>query len=165
MAANRVLYAIHVLLFPLYPIQLILMFVLWPILAIISFGLILQLLDLVLMVLICPLIGASWLCNRIEVLRNPIGFVGIPWAIMAYVLACWTPSNPAEPDGRIIKIILTCCWPFCWEFHQFSRGRMAIWSDEANALRVALDPISGVACHKPVLDRLEELALSEPVEP
>jgi len=139
--ANRILYVILTLLaWIVVPTQFITTLVL-GILVSLSFGLLLLPISLVWIVLIFPLIGTSWLCNRIEVLRNPIGLVGIPWAVVAIIYACLMPSM-GELENRASKLMLAESWPFCWEYWQFWGGRLDIRSSEAAALRAVLNRVS-----------------------
>jgi hypothetical protein len=138
---NRILdVIITVLAFVIVPVQFVTTFIL-GILVTCSFGLLLLPLSFVWIILIAPLIGASWLCSRIEVLRNPIGLLGIPWAVVALTYACLVPSM-GEFESRAHKLMLVESWPFCWEYWQFGGGRLELWSPEGKTLNMVLDRIS-----------------------
>lgn len=143
------------------PIQLVTTFLL-GILAICTFGLLLLPLSLVWIALVFPLIGASWLCKQIPILRNPLGLIGIPWAIVAHTYACMMPSM-GEVESRASKLMLTWSWPFTWECWQFQTGRLDIWSREASFLREILERISR---KNPVMQRtVDRLSLHEELDP
>jgi len=141
MTANRILHAIlDVLALVILPVQVVSTFVL-GILVRCTLGFLLLPLSLVWILLVLPLVVSSWLCSRIEVLRNPIGLIGIPWVIVADTYACLMPSM-GELESRASKLMLTWCWPFSWECWRFQTGRLDYWSSEASILREILDRIS-----------------------
>ena len=141
MIANRILDLIlTILAWVVVPIQLVTTLVL-GILVSCSFGLLLLPLSLIWAVLIFPLIGASWLCSKFEVLRNPVGFVGIPWAVVAHTYSCLIPSM-GEFESRAHKLMLAEAWPFCWEYWRFGNGRLDIGLPEGQVLRTVLERIS-----------------------
>jgi len=160
--ANRILDVIlTVLAWIVLPLQIVTTFVL-GLLASVSFGLLLLPISLVWMVLILPMVGASWLCGRIEQLRNPIGLLGIPLAAVAHTYACLVPSM-GEFERRAAKLMLTGCWPFSWEFWQFQAGNLDIDSADAESLREVLlrgsrnDPLK-----QRTIDRMQR---REPLDP
>jgi hypothetical protein len=133
MMSQRVLDVIlTVLAWIVLPVQLVTTLVL-GIFVSISFGVLLVPISTIWMLLILPLLGASWLCSRIEVLRNPIGLVGIPWAVVANTYASLMPSM-GELESRAAKLMLTESWPFCWEFWRFQTGRLDVASIESRPL-------------------------------
>ncbi len=161
--ANRVLHVI-LLIFSvvIVPITLLIQLVI-VILDFCSFGLVLFAVNLVWLSLFFPLVGLSYLCHRIVILRNAVGLVAMPLAGTAYSFACCVPGM-GEPESRIANMMLSESWPFCWEFWQFRRGQMWILSDEAANLRVVLDRISDngkIVNYQRVIDKL---ACSEPLD-
>lgn len=141
MMAQKVLDMILTLLaWIVVPIQVVTTFVL-GILVSISFGLLLLPISAIWMLLLFPLVGASWLCSRIEGLRNPIGLAGIPWAVVANTYASLMPSM-GEVESRAAKLMLTESWPFSWEFWQFQTGRLDIASIDAGHLSEVLERVS-----------------------
>ena len=123
MLTNRVLNAILTLLAPiLAPLQLVTTLVLG--LAVeLTFGLLLLPITLVWVAFYMPLLGLSWICNRASVLRNVIGFVLIPWAVVAYAFVGLMPSM-GELESRALKLMLCNSWPFTWELAQFSARKL-----------------------------------------
>jgi hypothetical protein len=160
--ANRILdFIITGLTWVVVPIQLVTTLVL-GVLVTCSFGLLLMPLSLVWIILAFPLVGASWFCSRIELLRNPVGFLGIPWAVVAHTYSCLVPSM-GEFESRADKLLLTEAWPFCWEYWQFGRGRLDMWSPEGEPLRAILERISRKdAVKQRTVDRLSR---HEPLDP
>lgn len=106
-----------------------------------TFGLLLLPISLVWVVLCFPLISLSWLCNRIEILRNLIGFVGVPWALLADTYCCLMPSM-GDLESRANKLLLVDSWPFCWEYRQLARGRLDMTSAKGRNLDWLLRRIS-----------------------
>jgi len=162
MVANRVLDAIlTVLAWIVVPVQLVTTLVL-GILVSLSFGLLLLPISLIWMILFFPMVGASWLCSRAEILRNPVGLLGIPWAVVAHTYVCLMPSM-GELESRAAKMLLANSWPFSWECWQFQRGRLDIASTEAAPLRKHLTRVSrNDALTQRTIDRL---ARREPLDP
>ena len=155
MLANRVLDAIlTVLAWIVVPVQVGTTLIL-GLLVSLTFGLLLLPFSLVWMVLLFPMLGVSWLCSKLELLRNPIGLVGVPWAVIANTYACLIPSM-GELENRATKLMLTESWPYSWEFWQFQTGRLDIASTEATPLRELLMRVSrNDAVKQQALGRLE----------
>jgi hypothetical protein len=130
----------------LLPLQLASIFIL-GILVSLSRGLLAWPLHLTWVVLRAPLVGASWACSRREVLRDPVGVLGIPWAILAYTYLCLMPSK-GKLEGRAAELLLVEVWPFSWEFRRFQTG--------------ALDPASAAA--GPLREVLERASRDEPIK-
>ncbi len=141
MAANRVLHVIlTVFAVIVVPLQLVTTLVLGIVVSL-SFGLLLLPLSFVWIILLLPLLGGSWLCSRAAWLRNPIGVLGVPWAVLANTYVCLIPSM-GEIESRVAKLIITETWPFSWEFYQFQMGRFDLDSTPAEALREVLARVS-----------------------
>lgn len=143
------------------PVQLVTTFVL-GICVSVSFGLLLLPISAIWMLLLFPLLGASWLCSRIEVFRNLIGVVGIPWAVVANTYASLMPSM-GELESRAAKLMITESWPYCWEFLQFQSGRLDMASIEAKPL---VEVLKRVARRDPLKQRtLDRLLRREQLDP
>jgi hypothetical protein len=139
--ANRILdLIITILAWIVVPVQFVTTLVL-GILVTITFGFLLLPLSLVWVVLIFPMIGVSWLCKGSEVLRNTIGLIGIPWALVAHTYACLVPSM-GEIESRADKLMLAEAWPFCWEYWRFGNGRLDFKSPEGQVFYRVLLRIS-----------------------
>jgi hypothetical protein len=156
MLANRVLdFILTMLAWVVLPVQLATTFLL-GILVTCTFGLLLFPLSLVWAILVFPLVGASWLCSKAQVLRNPIGILLIPWVVVANTYACLVPSM-GEMESRADKLLLTETWPFCWEYWQFGRGHLEIHWPEADRLREILDRVCrNDALRQRTVDRLAQ---------
>ena len=144
------------------PVQIVTTFVL-GLLVSLTFGLLLLPISLVYIVLLwAPLIACSWVCSKFELLRNPVGVVLLPLALLANTYVCLMPSM-GELESRAAKLLFTRSWPFSWEFFRFQTGRMDIEADEAEPLRRVL------ARAVPTRDFLSQrvvqrLALREPLD-
>jgi hypothetical protein len=146
------------------PVQLVTTLVLGLLVSLPLLGFLLQLvISLVWMVLLLlPMLGLSWLCSKAEPLRNPIGLLGIPWAVVADIYVCLMPSM-GEFESRAAKVLLAESWPFSWEFWQFQRGRLDIESTKAKPLReVLIRESRNDALKQRTIDRL---ARREPLDP
>ena len=163
-ASNRILDAIlTVLAWIVVPVQLVTTLVLGLLVSLPLLGLLLLLaMSLVWVVLLFPMIGLSWLCSRTEPLRNPIGLLGIPLAIVADTYACLMPSM-GELESRAAKLLLANSWPFSWEMWRFQTGRLDIASTQAAPLREILTRVSR---NDPLMQRtIDRLARREPLDP
>ena len=145
---------------PIIAAQIVTTFIL-GILVEISLGLLLLPISLVWIILFAPLVGGSWLCGRARWLRNLIGLVGIPWAVIAHIYVCLMPSM-GELESRAAKMLLTEAWPFSWEFWQFQTGQSDIGTSEDQPLHKILARIS---CGDPLKQRtLYRLARREQLD-
>lgn len=141
MTANRIL---NILLTALavvtLPVQIVTTLVL-GILVSVTFGLLLLPISLIWIVLLGPLLGLSWIGSKVPSLRNVIGFVFLPWAVLAYEFVCLMPSM-GEIESRAAKMLHCETWPFTWAFWQLSRGRLDTESTEACELRAVIDRVT-----------------------
>ncbi len=129
MAANRMLnIVLTILAWVVLPLQIVTTFVL-GILVSISFGLLLLPISLVWMLLIGPLLGLSWVCQKAPLFRNLLGIIFLPWAVVADTFVSLTPSM-GELENRAAKLMLCNTWPFTWEFWQFWSGRLDLTSSD-----------------------------------
>ena len=118
MTANRILDAIlSVLVFVVLPLQIVTTFVL-GLAVTLTFGLLLLPINLIWVLLLFPMVGLSWICNKAPALRNVIGIIFIPWAVIAVTFVALMPSM-GELENRASKFMLCISWPFTWEFGQF----------------------------------------------
>jgi hypothetical protein len=162
MLANRVLDAIlTVLAWVVVPVQIVTTLVL-GILVNLSFGLLLLPISLLGLLLSLPMVGASWVCTRIQALREPIGILGLPWAVVAHTYVCLMPSM-GELESRAAKLMLTESWPYSWDFWQFQAGRLDIDSMQADHLREVLARTSRSDTVKQRV--IERLSLREQLDP
>ena len=61
--------------------------------------------------LLFPMVGLSWICNKAPVLRDVIGIVFIPWAVIADTFVALMPPM-GELENRASKLMLCGSWPF-----------------------------------------------------
>mgnify|MGYP001371735792 CR=1 FL=1 len=152
MIANRVLTVIlFVLRFVIIPLQLITTFVL-GIAVHLTFGLLLLPISCIWMLLLFPMIGVSWLAGRNRVLREILGFLFLPWAVIAYSFAALMPSM-GEVENRTSKLMLTESWPFTWELWEFFRYKRDLNAPDfaSTALREVL---ARVASGVPIMEQV-----------
>ena len=117
-----------------------------------TFGLLLLPMSLVWVVLLCPMLGLSWICHKAPALRNVIGILFIPWAFLADTFATLMPSM-GERESRASKLMLCEAWPFTWEFWQFLGHRVDLAS--ADAASVALNEVVTRMSYKnPLMQRV-----------
>ena len=135
MWANRTLDILIVLVaWIIIPIQLITTFIL-GLLVSATFGLLLYPISLVWVVcFLGPLLGISWVWERVRILRIPIGIIGIPIAFVGHIYTCLMPSM-GELDSRLTKLILTATFPFtlpCWRMFRSAEEPLIPRSYELN---------------------------------
>ena len=134
MFANRMFHIAETLLaWPVGPLQLITTSVL-GLLVSLTYGAVLVPINLIYVLMWGVLVALSWACTKIQALRNPIGVLGLPLALLANTYVCLMPSM-GESESRAARLLFTRSWPFCWEFVAFERGRLDIDSAEAEPLR------------------------------
>ena len=149
MFANRILVVlVGIMSLVIIPVQLITTFVL-GLLVSLSFGLLLLPFSLVWILLLFPMVGASWLTSKIEWLRNPIGLLGIPWAIVATTFNALVP-HMGDIESRATKHMLAESWPYSWECWKFQDGKADLYDPESAALREVIERIS---LNNPVMQR------------
>jgi len=134
MIAHRVLDFLVTILSPLVVVLQIVTTFLLGILVSMSFGLLLFPISFLWMLQLGLLLGLSWFCNKLPLLRNVIGFLGIPFALVAEIFVCLMPSM-GEVESRAVKMLLCESWPFTWEFWEFRSSRVAIESRDASHLQ------------------------------
>lgn len=141
MLANRILdIIISIIALPVVLLQFVTTFLL-GLLVSLSFGLLLLPISLVWLLLLAPMLGTSWLCHKLPILRDVIGILGIPWVVLAEIFVCLMPSM-GEVDSRATKLMLCQAWPYTWEFWNFSVGRLDITSPKARQLEIVVTRIT-----------------------
>jgi len=150
MIANRILdIIISIIALPVILLQFVTTFLL-GLLVSLSFGLLLLPISFVWLLFLVPLLGLSWLCHKLPILRNVVGILGIPWAVLADIFVCLMPSM-GELESRAVKIMLCQTWPFTWEFWRFSGGRLDICSPKAPQFEII---ITRVTRRNPLMKRV-----------
>jgi hypothetical protein len=138
MTANRILDCIlTVSAFLVVPVMFVTTFLL-GIAVHVTFGLLLLPISLVWFVLLLPMLGLSWICHHAPSLRNVIGILFIPWALVANTFVTLMPSM-GERESRASKLMLCQAWPFTWEFRQFLWHRVDL--ESADPACVALSEV------------------------
>jgi hypothetical protein len=125
-AAMRVLSSILAL--PLLPVTLVSTFVL-GILATVTFGILLFLLSLVWIVILGALLGVSWFWLKVPPLRLLTAIVGIPVALVAYVMASMVPSM-GEHASRASKLLQALTFPYSLQVFQWDIGKLDLSKPE-----------------------------------
>jgi len=118
---NAILWVLSII---VIPIQLISTFVL-GLLVNWTFGLLLIPLSIVWNVFFWPLLGLSYVYEKVPFLRFPVAVIGVPIAIAANTLTALTPSM-GEWESRVSKLLLSDIFPFTWHFYQFANGNGAV---------------------------------------
>lgn len=118
-----------------------------------TFGLLLIPLSIVWALLLFPMIGLSWICNKAPALRDIIGIIFIPWAFVASTYVALIPSM-GQLESRASKLMLCGSWPFTWEFWQFLSRKIDIHDyDDPNA--VALNEVvDRMSAKDPLMQRV-----------
>jgi len=108
------------------PVQMVTTFVGGCLVAI-TFGLLLIPLSVVWIVLFFgPLMGLSWLWEKVEpvpVLPLLVDLIGVPLAILGSVYVALVPSM-GEIESRTEKMRICWTWPFTLEYMRYGRGEL-----------------------------------------
>lgn len=101
------------------PVQILTTFIL-GILISLTFNLLLFPLSIVWSILfLYPLIGLSYIYEKISILRIPIAIIGIPLAVLGNTFAALIPSM-GEIESRLSKLLITESFPYCWHYYKFT---------------------------------------------
>jgi len=84
-----------------------------------------------------PLLGLSYVYERIAILRPFISIIGIPLAVIGVTFVALLPSM-GEMDSKYEKLILCRTFPYAWRFLQFRNNKLNIGKNDvlAKILRV-----------------------------
>jgi tetratricopeptide (TPR) repeat protein len=152
MIANRILHIVlNVTGLITIPVQFVSTFLL-GIAVRLTFGLLLFPISLVWCCLLYPMLGLSWVCYKVPVLRNPIGILFIPWVVLALTFSALMPSM-GEMDSRNVKLMLCWTWPFTYECNQFILRKLDLESDET-ASTTLKEILARVAKGVPLVQRV-----------
>ena len=126
MITNRILEIIlGVISIVVIPIQIITTFIL-GILISITFGLLLFPLNFIwTIIFLYPLIGLSYVYEKLAILRIPVAIIGIPLAVLGNTFAALIPAM-GETESRISKLLLTESFPYSWHYHGLTLGSLII---------------------------------------
>lgn len=143
------------------PVQTVTTFLLGLLVAL-TFGLLLFAFVPLWLVLLAPMLGASWLCGRFEPVRAVVGLLGIPWAVVAHVYVCLIPSM-GEFESRASKLLLVETWPYTWEYWEFAARRVTLESLKDHPLPAVL---ARVSAGDPIRQRtIGRIAAGEELDP
>jgi len=149
MLANRTLWAttgfLGLILIPLSAVTTLIL----GLAVTLSCGLLLAPISLIWLVLLCPLLFASWYCRESRVVREIVGFLILPWAILTNCFVVLMPSM-GKVENRAWKLMLSDAWPFTWEFWLFSSGRLSEQTPGATALEDVMRRMERI----PIMDRV-----------
>jgi hypothetical protein len=143
MIANRILnFILRILSIIIFPFWIVIPLVLGLAVSL-SFGLLILPISFIWMILLLPMVTLSWISNKVPSIRNVIGIVFIPWAIVADTFVLLMPSM-GEIESRALKLMLCASWPYTWEFWQFSSNKLDLEaiSPEAISLKEVINRIS-----------------------
>lgn len=162
MFANRILNVlVGITAFVVVPVQFVTTLVL-GLLVSISFGILLLPISLIWILLSFPMIWASWLTTKIGWLRNPLGLLGIPWAIVANMYVALMPSM-GELENRAAKLMLAESWPYSWECWRFQNGKVDLYAPENYRFREVIDRVSR---RNPLMERtVNRIVAGEALDP
>lgn len=122
MITNRILEVlIGIISFITIPIQIVSTFLL-GLLVTATFSLVLIPISLIWIVLFLgPLLGLSYVYEKVRFLRIPVSIIGIPIALLGYEFSALMPSM-GETDSRVSKLLLCHCFPYTWHFLHYSKA-------------------------------------------
>jgi len=132
MITNKIIRAIiAITAFIVVPIQMITTFVLGLFVSIPFVGFLLLLpISLIWIVLFLgPLLGLSYIYERVAILRPLISIIGIPFAVIGNAYVALMPSM-GEMDSRYAKMIICQTFPYTWRFNQFHNHKLKIGQDD-----------------------------------
>ncbi|MBI3616962.1 MAG: hypothetical protein HY210_01935 [Candidatus Omnitrophica bacterium] len=130
MITNKIIHIIIAITgFIVIPVQMITTFVL-GILVSLTFGLLFLPISFIWTVLFLgPLLGLSYVYERIAILRPFISIIGIPLAALGDTYVALMPSM-GEMDSRFTKLIICQTFPYTWKFLQFQNNKLNIGKND-----------------------------------
>ena len=133
MITNKIIHIIIAITgFIVIPVQMVTTFVL-GLLVSLTFGLLLIPISFIWTALFLgPLLGLSYVYERVVILRPFISVIGIPLAVLGDTYVALMPSM-GEIDGRYEKLVLCQTFPYTWKFIQFQKGKLNIEKDDVLA--------------------------------
>lgn len=79
-----------------------------------------------------PLLGLSYIYERVAILRPFISIIGIPLAVIGDTYVAFLPSM-GELDSRYAKMIICQTFPYSWRFFQFQNNKLNIGKNDVLA--------------------------------
>jgi hypothetical protein len=144
--------------FIVIPIQIITTFVLGLFVSL-TFGLLLLPISLIWTILFFPLLGLSYVYEKVVILRPFISIIGILLAVIGNTYVALMPSM-GEMDSRYEKLILCLTFPYTWRFIQFQKNQLNISKNDV--LTKILQKISRSKPFDKYLDGLRADVYSRP---
>jgi len=77
------------------------------------------------------------LWKNVPLLRIPLGFIGIPIAVLGSVFTCLMPSM-GEIESRVTKLLLCQTWPFSLDCLAYTSGKDIGGQDEYSVFGTVL---------------------------
>lgn len=126
MLTNKIISVLNsITAFIVIPIQMITTFIL-GIFVSLTFGLLLIPFSVIWIVLFLgPLLGLSYVYERIVIIRPFVSIIGIPLSVIADIYVALLPSM-GEKDSRYVKMLYCQTFPYTWTFDQFYRHKLNI---------------------------------------
>jgi len=154
MITNKIIsIIISIIALPILPVQIITTFVL-GILVTLTFGLLLIPFTIIWVVLFLgPLLGLSFVYERVAITRPFIAIIGIPLAVLGDTYVALLPSM-GEMDSRYEKMIYCQTFPYTWRYFQYSNYKINI--DQDDILNKIFKEISGAEPLRKHLDDLNQ---------
>jgi chromosomal replication initiator protein len=130
MITNKIIsIIISITAFIVIPVQMITTFVL-GILVTLTFGLLLIPFNIIWVVLFLgPLLGLSYVYERVAITRPFIAIIGIPLAILGDTYIALLPLM-GEMDSRYSKMICCQTFPYTWRYFQYNNCKLKINQDD-----------------------------------
>ena len=164
MIANRILDAIlRISAFVVVPVQIVTTLV-FGLVVTLTFGLFLLPISFIWVLLLIPMIALSWVCNKVPALRDVLGIIFIPWAVVAATFVALMPSM-GELENRASKLMLCASWPFTWEFWRFLTRKLDL--ESADPATAALkEVVERISFRDPLMQRvLMRVATGQQLDP
>ena len=126
MITNKILnYILGIISIIIIPLQIVSTLIL-GIFVKITFGILLLILNSIWSLLfLFPILGLSYIYEKITILRIPIALIGIPLAIVGNIYSCLIPAM-GETESRVEKLLLTESFPFSWHLYQLNLNNSII---------------------------------------
>lgn len=152
MITNKIVQTIIVVTsFIVIPVQVITTLVL-GILVRLTFGLLLIPFSIIWVILFLgPLLGLSYIYERVTFLRPLIAVIGIPFAVVGNIYVTLLPSM-GEMDSRYAKLVLCQTFPYTWKFNKFQNNKLNIEKND-----VLIKVFKEISKAKPLGEYLDNL--------
>lgn len=160
MITNKIIHILIVITsFIVIPVQMVTTFIL-GIFVTLTFGILLIPFTIIwIIVFLAPLVGLSYIFEKIAILRPFISIVGIPLAVIANAYIALLPSM-GEMDSRLAKMVYVQTFPYTWKFYQYENNKLNI--DQNDILAKILQRVSQAESLNVYLDKLRADVYSRP---